>query len=55
MQELEVKPAVTIEVSKRAGENLIDTVNKVKKVVNKEQRNFPKSIQASLLVKINLI
>ncbi len=38
------KPAVTIEVSKRVGENLIDTVNEVKNVVNIQKRNFPKSV-----------
>ncbi len=41
------KPAVTIEVSKRVGENLIDTVNEVKKVVNIKQKNFPKSVTVS--------
>ena len=40
-------PSVTIEVSKRAGENLIDTVNQVKNEVNKIQKNFPKSIKIS--------
>ncbi len=38
------KPAVTIEVSKRVGENLIDTVNEVKKAVNEQKRNFPESV-----------
>ena len=41
------KPAITIEVSKRVGENLIDTVNEVKKVVNNKQKIFPKSVTVS--------
>ena len=47
MQELVAMPAVTIEVSKRVGENLIDTVDEVKKVVKKIEKSFPKTIKIS--------
>jgi len=39
------KQAVTIEVSKRVGVNLIDTVSEVKRVVAQNQKNFPKNIE----------
>ncbi|SVB88596.1 uncharacterized protein METZ01_LOCUS241450, partial [marine metagenome] len=41
------KNSVTIEVSKRVGENIIETVNQVKNVVNNVQRTFPKNIKIS--------
>tara|TARA_B100001123_G_scaffold448564_1_gene610205 strand:+ start:3110 stop:6508 length:3399 start_codon:yes stop_codon:yes gene_type:complete len=40
-------PAITIEVSKRVGENLIDTVNEVKTAVLNEKKSFPKNIKIS--------
>lgn len=39
------KSAVVVEVSKRTGENIIDTIAKVKAIVKEEQRFWPKSVQ----------
>ena len=39
------KNSVTIEVSKRVGENIIDTVNQVKKIVNEAKKSFPKNVK----------
>lgn len=41
------KNSVTIEVSKRIGENIIETVDLVKSIVNDAQKNFPKNIKIS--------
>jgi multidrug efflux pump len=41
------KPAVVIEVSKRAGENIIETVEKVIAIVGEEQTRWPKQLQIS--------
>ena len=37
--------SVTIEVSKRIGENIIETINQVKEVVSASSTNFPSSIE----------
>ncbi|MTI10722.1 efflux RND transporter permease subunit [Curvivirga aplysinae] len=39
------KPAVTLEVSKRTGENIIDTIAKVREVVTAESERFPLGVQ----------
>ncbi|WP_420547374.1 efflux RND transporter permease subunit [Curvivirga sp.] len=39
------KPAVTLEVSKRTGENIIDTIAKVREVVTAESERFPPGVQ----------
>ncbi|HZD92532.1 MAG TPA: efflux RND transporter permease subunit, partial [Pseudolabrys sp.] len=39
------KPAMTIEVSKRTGANLIETVDGVKKLLAKLQKTWPKGVQ----------
>lgn len=39
------KPAVVLEVSKRTGENIINTVNKIKHVVENEKTFWPGSIE----------
>jgi len=36
--------SVTIQVSKRIGENIIETVNEVKKIVSKTSSNFPQNV-----------
>jgi len=41
------KNAVTIEVSKRVGENIIDTISKIKDVSSKVTKKFPKSVDIS--------
>ena len=41
------KNSVTIEVSKRVGENIIQAVNQVKNVVNEAQKTFPQNIKIS--------
>ncbi len=38
------KPAVTLEVSKRTGENIIDTIESVKQLVTSEQQNWPTNV-----------
>lgn len=38
-------PAVTIEVSKRSGENIIDTIQAIRKVVAIEQKSLPSSLK----------
>lgn len=38
-------PAIAIEVSKRAGENIIETVNKIKAVVHETQKTWPLQLQ----------
>lgn len=38
------KPAVTLEVSKRSGTNIIETINNVKKVIEAEKDLFPKGV-----------
>jgi len=39
--------SVTVEVSKRVGENIIDTINKIKKVSEEVTKNFPPSVNVS--------
>lgn len=39
------KPAVVLEVSKRTGENIINVVNDVKKLIQKEQLYLPQNLQ----------
>jgi len=41
------KNSVTIEVSKRVGENIIDTVNQVKNIVKDAQKTFPQNLKIS--------
>ena len=41
------KNSVTIEVSKRVGENIIETVDLVKNIVNDSQKTFPKNVKIS--------
>ncbi len=41
------KPAVTLEVSKRIGENIIETVDKVKAIVRAESENWPEQLSYS--------
>ena len=41
------KPAMTIEVSKRTGANLIETVDGVKKVVERLEKSWPHGVQVS--------
>ena len=41
------KNSITIEVSKRVGENIIETVNQVKNVVKDAQKTFPQNIKIS--------
>ncbi|SVB63062.1 uncharacterized protein METZ01_LOCUS215916, partial [marine metagenome] len=41
------KNSVTIEVSKRVGENIIETVDLVKNIVDDAQKNFPKNVKIS--------
>ncbi|MGE0117004.1 MAG: efflux RND transporter permease subunit [Dongiaceae bacterium] len=41
------QPAVALEVSKRAGENIIDTIAKVREVVERERQNWPPEIQVN--------
>ncbi len=37
--------AIILEVSKRSGENIIDTIEKLKKIINKEMKNINNSIK----------
>jgi multidrug efflux pump len=41
------RPAMTIEVSKRTGSNLIETVDAVKAVIEKQKATWPASVQVS--------
>ena len=41
------KPAITIEVSKRTGANLIETVDQVKKVIEQLQQTWPEALQVA--------
>ena len=41
------KNSVTIEVSKRVGENIIDTIKKIKEVSKKVTKDFPPSVEIS--------
>ncbi|WP_404380085.1 efflux RND transporter permease subunit [Caenispirillum salinarum] len=43
------QPGLTVEVSKRTGENIIDTVAKVREVVERERQNWPDAIQVTYL------
>jgi multidrug efflux pump len=38
-------PAISVEVSKRANANLIDTVHKVREIVERERASYPKSVR----------
>ena len=44
------KPAVTLEVSKRSGENIIETIEAVRAVVEKEHQSWPETVRNSLEV-----
>lgn len=44
------KPAIGLDIVKRTGENVIDTIATVKEVVKKEQAQWPKEIQDSIKV-----
>ena len=41
------KNSVTIEVSKRIGENIIDTISKIKEITNKVSLSFPSNVEIS--------
>jgi multidrug efflux pump len=41
------EPAIGLEVSKRTGENIIDTIERIRRVVNKEATDWPKGVQVS--------
>ncbi|VBB69744.1 RND multidrug efflux transporter; Acriflavin resistance protein [invertebrate metagenome] len=43
------KPAVTLEVSKRIGQNVIETVEKVRTLVAEEQKRWPPGVRVDLL------
>ncbi|EKV28685.1 Acriflavin resistance protein [Caenispirillum salinarum AK4] len=43
------QPGLTVEVSKRTGENIIDTVAKVREVVERERQDWPDAIQVTYL------
>lgn len=40
-------PTIALEISKRTGENLIDTIEKVKSIVSQHQKEWPDSIKVS--------
>lgn len=42
-------PAVAVEVSKRKGVSLVDAVNKVKELVEKESRSYPAAVKVSYI------
>ena len=44
------RPAVTLEVSKRSGENIIETIEAVRATVEKERLNWPEPLRNSLKV-----
>ncbi|WP_394169282.1 efflux RND transporter permease subunit [Saccharospirillum alexandrii] len=41
------QPAVTLEVTKRAGENIIETIDQVKSVIDEVRPNWPEGIQVN--------
>jgi multidrug efflux pump len=41
------RPAVSLEISKRIGENVIETIDKVRAIVNAEQATWPDGVQVS--------
>jgi multidrug efflux pump len=41
------RPAIALEVSKRAGENIIDTIARVRQVVEEEQKYWPAGVQVA--------
>ncbi|MEM9438924.1 MAG: efflux RND transporter permease subunit [Pseudomonadota bacterium] len=43
------KPAMTLEVSKRLGANIIDTVSQVRAIVDKEQMSWPAHVKVGLI------
>ncbi|NVJ92066.1 MAG: efflux RND transporter permease subunit, partial [Methylocystaceae bacterium] len=44
------KPAIAIEVSKRTGENIIETIERVRQVVTEEQQAWPDALKENLHV-----
>jgi len=44
------KPAVALEVSKRTGENIIDTIEKVRQVVEEERSSWPEELRRAVKV-----
>ncbi|HHL43288.1 MAG TPA: efflux RND transporter permease subunit, partial [Hellea balneolensis] len=42
------KPSVSIEVSKRAGENIIETIDEVRKITAQETKDWPKTVNVEL-------
>ncbi|HHL42449.1 MAG TPA: efflux RND transporter permease subunit, partial [Hellea balneolensis] len=42
------KPSVSIEVSKRAGENIIETIEEVRKITAQETEDWPKTVNVEL-------
>jgi multidrug efflux pump len=43
------QPAITLEISKRVGANIIDTIESVRVIVEKEREHWPASVQVSFL------
>lgn len=43
------QPGLTVEVSKRTGENIIDTVAKVREVVERERQTWPEGIEVTYM------
>jgi len=41
------RPAISLEISKRVGENIIETIDKVRKIVNDESGTWPDGVQVS--------
>ena len=41
------EPSIGLEVSKRTGENIIDTIERIRKVVDKEAEDWPDGVQVS--------
>ncbi|MEE2695401.1 MAG: efflux RND transporter permease subunit [Pseudomonadota bacterium] len=40
--------AIILEISKRTGENIIETINKIKKIINYEEKNFPEFLNIGI-------
>jgi len=47
------KPAIALEVSKRSGENIIDTIADIRKVVETERADWPKTLQQVVQIGYN--
>ncbi|EIJ42956.1 cation/multidrug efflux pump [Beggiatoa alba B18LD] len=43
------KPALALEIKKRVGTNIIDTIEQVRTIVDAEKKDFPKNIQISFI------